>query len=196
MQPVDISSKQEDRPFRAFLGVGLSAETQQEIGRQIRRLEKNKKFNKIKWVKESNLHITLAFLGDISLVQSQQIVAGLRDVLSEISAFALESSSLMAFPSEESPRILAMVLIPKGPLIGLVDRIKTVLKQCDIPVELRPYVPHLTIGRIKHPSPLTTLGEIAIPPVSIEVNTVSLFRSELTPKGPVYSALYTIELFT
>jgi len=65
--------------------------------------------------------------------------------------------------------------------------------------EIRPYSPHLTIGRVKNGlsgRQLTQLGEVLDQEIrligelaTLNVAELSLIKSELTPGGPVYTPL-------
>ena len=74
------------------------------------------------------------------------------------------------------------------------------LKPLGFPKENRPFSTHLTIGRIRNPSPqLRDLSALLRQHADfaagrIAVNEVVLFSSDLTPAGPIYSALARLPL--
>ena len=66
-----------------------------------------------------------------------------------------------------------------------------------LPAEKRTYHPHLTVARVKEPAAGEALGpylerERAFDPGSFTVAGVTLFSSELTPRGAIYTRLQEI----
>ena len=60
----------------------------------------------VKWAKPDNLHVTLRFLGDISLERSKSLGRVLDQIACEESPFELALDSVGAFPTVHRPRIL------------------------------------------------------------------------------------------
>ncbi|MBU1965455.1 MAG: RNA 2',3'-cyclic phosphodiesterase, partial [Proteobacteria bacterium] len=68
------------------------------------------------------------------------------------------------------------------------------LREIGFPPEERPFRPHLTLGRIKSPKGLTGLTEALEKEKTytaglFTASVLSLFQSELTPRGAVYTRL-------
>jgi 2'-5' RNA ligase len=85
----------------------------------------------------------------------------------------------------------------------LADRIENEMETFSFPKEKRAFTPHLTLGRVRSDQKTKissqTMKEIVQKEGStdfgsFEANQVLLVKSELTPKGPVYSNLATIQL--
>lgn len=147
----------------------------------------------IKLVEPENVHITLAFLGEVrddKVGLVKECVNGLK-----FNGFKITFRGLGAFPSLSRPRVV-WVGITDG--FNELKTLRTSLVKCLGSRGVRPedgqFQPHLTIGRVKGPRGVlelmklieemldTTFGEQ-------EVREVTLFRSTLTPKGPIYEEL-------
>ncbi|MDX1640374.1 MAG: RNA 2',3'-cyclic phosphodiesterase [Balneolaceae bacterium] len=100
-----------------------------------------------KKVKNHQMHLTLAFLGDCSGQEKEEI----HSVLSEIdfSPFKIAISGLGAFPNESSPRIIWAGIEPTDPLMSLQEEISERLQDFIKSKESHSYIPHITLARKK-----------------------------------------------
>jgi 2'-5' RNA ligase len=149
-----------------------------------------------RWVPESQIHLTLAFLGDVETSR----VAELTGRISALTAppFRLCLDRLGCFPSRSRPRVLWVGVRPEPLLTSLADRLREILRECTIPQEDRPFSPHITLARLKLPAP----RENAIfldRPFRLEKQTISveefiLFESRLTAAGAIHTPLKRFRL--
>ncbi len=97
-------------------------------------------------------HLTLLFLGDVP----DASVPGLSDAFARAiegeGPFRLRLHGLGSFPSDERPRIL-FARIEEGAeaLARISERLRGVARERRLRVEDRPFVPHLTVLRIRSP---------------------------------------------
>ena len=153
--------------------------------------------NIIKPVSEQNFHFTLLFLGEISLDKLDQV----KSKLSEISfhQIKLNYQGIGVFPSFNFPKIiwLGVNQESESELCRIYDIVYTKLKDLGFRQE-RKYIPHLTLFRIKR-----QVHELSNIQTYLEkykdrnfgseiITSIHLKQSELTPEGPNYSKLYTI----
>jgi 2'-5' RNA ligase len=115
----------------------------------------------------------------------------------------LEISGLGAFPSLRQARVFWVGIGGEvDKLSKLQQNIDSALAVLGFAKEERPFVPHLTLARLRPgASPLErrSFGELVDPTIfedkyHIEVEAVSLMRSQLTPAGAVYTRLSAVEL--
>jgi len=153
-----------------------------------------KKALPIKWVSYENLHITVKFLGEIDADMKQRITAVLHDVCQLHDRFEIGFSGIGCFPDPRRPRVL-WVGIEQGAaqLSALAHDIDERHAALGFKQEKK-FHPHLTIGRIRKPCMVDEIlaGEFAAEP--FPVGSVTLFRSTLTPEGPRYDPLDTVDL--
>jgi 2'-5' RNA ligase len=148
-----------------------------------------------RWVRPEGIHLTLKFFGDI--VQNDvdaiaEVVAGQATVVRPL---YLEVKGLGVFPGLRRPRVLWLGI---G---GEVERLTALQKAIDQGLETsgfareeRPFRAHLSLARIKSPQSLEGLNGILAAKGSesfgkFTATGLSLFQSDLTPKGAIYKIL-------
>jgi 2'-5' RNA ligase len=188
--------------MRSFIAIELSEEARKGLARLRKELERDDdKF--VKWVDPEGIHLTLKFLGNIPSRRVTEITEALRTAAQGISPFSLEISGLGAFPNVKQVRVLWVGI---G---GELDRLSTLQQNVDsalaalgFPKEERPFVPHLTLARIREgTSALEKKGFGALVGSAsfegkyfVEVAAIKLMRSQLTPTGAVYTCLSVVGL--
>jgi len=128
---------------------------------------------------ESNLHLTLAFLGEIDVAKADRLQeAGLR-ATSEVPAFALTLDRLGG--TSLGLAWVEPTVVPKA-LRCLHDRIVPLLEAAAILVDRRRFRPHVTLARrcVQAPS------RADLVPVSWTVTQLSLVASTTAPGGSIY----------
>lgn len=128
----------------------------------------------------ANLHITLNFLGMVD--------ADTRDCLEQaageiqVPPFELALDRFGYWPR---PRVMWLGCSETPPsLLGLVERLNRVVKQCGLQPEKRPFHTHLTLLR-KAKQPPT----VSAPDLSWQVNDFVLVESVTAPGGVEYRVL-------
>jgi len=105
-----------------------------------------------------------------------------------------------AFPKIERPRIIWVGLEDKqGKIKQLAKDLENKLQKIKIKKEDHSFKAHVTIARVRSlKNSKSFIEEIKlIPPpsnLSQEVNSITLIKSTLTPKGPDYETIDTINL--
>ena len=168
-------------------------EIPQQIRTKINSLQNKlkKEFHNVKWVEEKNLHLTLKFLGEIDEIEP--IVRTIKKILAQIAGFEASLAGLGGFPQNNRARVIWIgVNMGETILAKLMEDLDRELVACGIPAESRKKVPHLTIGRVRR-------GFIKLPDYEFEsdrfpVKELVLFKSTLTPQGPIYEPLKKFSL--
>ncbi len=154
---------------------------------------------KITWVSQENIHLTLAFLGD---TEEERIkVAGI--VLSQkctgFGEFTVQLSGTGVFRNFNDPRVIWIGIENCEKLIFLNSLIINGLKDTGFKFESRPFNPHITLGRVKSvqnkeilKAALSGYEKMFIQ--EVHVKEVILFESILRPDGPVYRPVGTFAL--
>jgi RNA 2',3'-cyclic 3'-phosphodiesterase len=176
------------KPFRAFLAIDLDAAATKKITKLIHDLKNSGKYPQIKWTKPKNLHLTIYFLGNITPEQYEQLAAKLSIELSNFSAFNLQFSTMILFPSKDQQIALALKPEPIAPLVKLNKILEQAAIACDIKPEMRTFIPHLTLGKIKG-EPVKDFASIKLPELQCTINQVKFYRSEPKNTGSVYTPM-------
>ena len=154
----------------------------------------------IRWVKPSNLHLTLKFLGNITEEQIEGAKKCLKEAGQGVNSFTLKTTETGGFPNLNYPRVLWLGFSdPDGQLYKLVENIELQLQKIGFQRESRKFTPHLTIGRIKSPKGKKIFirmlhKEKNVSCDDICVTCLKLIKSDLKPSGPEYSVLHTFNL--
>ena len=188
--------------LRAFIAVEIPTKIHKEIERQTAPLRVVLSTSLVRWVPTSNIHITLKFLGDISVTQVDKLAQILNAEASQHSVFEIQFGGLGVFPNPKRPRVLWVGIQAPAELEALQSQLEAAVAKLGFPVEKRPFSPHLTIGRVKqHVSPTdiqkirTALEETKVGALGTStVTAVHLFKSELKPTGAVYTRLHSAPL--
>ena len=112
------------------------------------------------------------------------------------SPFALEVRDLGWFPNERSPKVLWCGIHGGPALIRLASDTEECLIKLGVQKEDRPYLPHLTLARLKTPVPLEPLRKRVeeLQPAamgSFDVSQFCLYRSDPGSHSSVYRKLKT-----
>lgn len=150
----------------------------------------------------STHHLTLAFLGEIA-ESDVKICSSALDAVKRFEAFdyALGAPSLLV--SRGRPRLIR-VSVSEGAekLRNAQTALLSTLAGNLSSIETRSKPPHITLARFKKNAhrPQTRQVQAAIErydtplPVEDHFSRVQLVKSELTPSGPIYEALYEVAL--
>ena len=177
--------------IRTFIAVNLNPEIKEHLTSLQNIL--NIPETKIKWVEKNNLHLTMKFLGYISLEQTELIKSELKEIAGRYSPFTIRlSSNIGVFPTYKMPRII-WVGIKEGvsELKELYNSIENNLSNKGFPREDKDFSGHITIGRVKFIRDKTNfiqiLKRIEVNNFTKEVGSIELMESKLTTTGPIYN---------
>jgi len=176
---------------RTFIAINLNSEIKEHLASLQTNL--NIPESKMKWVEKNNLHLTMKFLGYISLEQTKLIKSELKEIASRYSPFIIRlSSNIGVFPVYKMPRIIWVGIKEGiGELKELYNSIENNLSNKGFPRENKDFSGHITIGRVKFIVDkinfIQILKRITINNLSKEVNSIALMESKLTPNGPIYN---------
>ena len=136
------------------------------------------KNEKVRLVKESNLHITLEFLGEVSEYDQQQLIDQAN--LIKAKPFEIKLSNVGWW---KKPGVLwiAPQHIPQS-MTNLVESIKQIVEKQGLETDKRSYKPHITVAR--------KVKQIQLPEQSIDirwqVDSFALIESKSTETGVAY----------
>ena len=188
--------------LRTFIALPLPAEWIALLGELIDHLD-SAASGGVRWVRPSGIHLTLKFLGAIDPALAPRILDGLLESVGGAASPALSLSGLGTFPNRNNPRVVwAGVSGDMETLADLQQRVETLAVGLGWAAERRPFRPHLTIGRVRDRiSPAerrrltAAISNCAVPRLaSWRPDAVRLYKSELTPRGAIYTNLGEVEI--
>ena len=142
------------------------------------------------WQADDQLHLTLAFAGEVGATQANGLVDALAEV--ESPAFAAEVSGVGHFERKGAP-VAVWARVPlSDPLAQLQRRVERACRRAGLAPETRGYRPHVTLARLPRSGGaiggwLAQHGTLRAGPW--EVDGFTLFESHLRDEGALYRAL-------
>jgi 2'-5' RNA ligase len=147
----------------------------------------------LKLVKPQNIHLTVRFLGDISPAMVDAIYEEMKQV--SFAPFETELRGLGAFPKLTYPRVV-WAGIRKGAdkLTNVFEQLEPRLRGLGFKPDNKGFSPHLTIARVRTGRNKAQLIKLIQELEDYEFGAVKaerlrLKKSDLTPKGPIYTTL-------
>ena len=183
---------------RAFIAVDIGDEIRGRLDALQRTLKKV--HSNVRWTQPKNMHLTLAFLGDVPIAEIDRVTSVIDRGCRGAEAFKLKANGIGTFGKPRHPQVIWAGLAACPALIALQLQLGEALLAEEIDFDQKPFSPHLTLGRIKSvdshtPSLLGKLERDADMPFgSVLVSGVELMKSELTPRGAEYAVLHRVAL--
>jgi 2'-5' RNA ligase len=130
------------RPKRLFVGLELSSPLKAAL------FALDPHLPGLRWLPEEQLHLTLSFLGEVEAAAEDRLRQALGGV--RVPPFFLPLRGVGVFDSGSRPSVV-WVGVGKGHphLFALHGRIQNAVLQAGLEADLRPFHPHVTVGRAK-----------------------------------------------
>lgn len=189
--------------MRTFIAIELPSKIKESLANVQNKLKATGA--DVKWVEPQNIHLTLKFLGEIDDKKLSRIAEIMNEIVENNNPFDIRISSIGAFPKIDFPRVI-WVGVEKGnkETKEIAKALEDKICEVGIPKEDRTFSSHITIGRTR-----STLNRIKLVQelknlaigfekdnLDFSVTKITLFKSTLTPKGPLYEALKETNLKT
>ncbi len=187
---------------RSFIAIELPDELKLGLA-QLEAQLKMRRQPWVKWVDPYSIHLTLKFLGSINVDRISEITKAMEEAVQGIPPFHLEVKDLGVFPS------LRRVQVAWVGVSGEVDKLSQLQQYLEsnlaclgfVP-ESRPFTPHLTLARLRNQASLDeqqSFGQLIAntrfeAAYTVEVDAISLIKSQLTREGAIYSRISSVAL--
>ena len=139
---------------RTFIALELNEALQRFLGEIIGHV--SQELPDLRWVDPSGIHLTLAFLGELTDEQLDSVIAATQVAARQAVPFKYCLKGLGIFGSPHQPRVIWMGIedLPSGQIYGspLQQLHRVLTKELELhgfEVEKRPFSPHLTLERNK-----------------------------------------------
>lgn len=145
-------------------------------------------------VPEENLHLTLAFLGEIPVTRAEAV----HEVLEGVSAAPVELTfGALAVIEPAQPRALVLDVVPSRRLVALQGSVVSAARRAGLDLPRRRFRPHVTLvrfaGRLTPPDELrlaAVLARLGLPRLwPVTAQSITLFQSHLRRDGALYEEL-------
>ncbi len=188
--------------IRSFIAIELPDEFRLELDQLEARL-KSSQPPRVKWVDPHSIHLTLKFLGNITIDRTGEITRAMEEAARGIPPFHLEVKDLGVFPNLKRVQVAWVGISGEVDKLGqLQQRIESNLEHLGFAPESRPFTSHLTLARLRDQASLDErqrFGQLIADTrfeadCTIKVDTISLMRSQLTREGAIYSQISSVGL--
>ncbi|MFP4105078.1 MAG: RNA 2',3'-cyclic phosphodiesterase [Phycisphaerae bacterium] len=181
-------------PMRTFLAVDLDEPTRASLAELAGKVSPT--LGKMKFVAPENLHVTMKFLGDVPDEVVRDVCEAAERAATRLSPFDVSVSGLSFVPPKgrRLRMIWANVRDESGGLRRLFDELELELGELGYPPEPREFAPHVTLARVKVARDAGAV-RAALSDVEqrdfglVSVGNLTVYRSELTRRGPVYTPM-------
>ncbi|MEM1644247.1 MAG: RNA 2',3'-cyclic phosphodiesterase [Ignisphaera sp.] len=157
----------------------------------------------IKPVEDTDIHLTIRFLGHISTSTVEIMKNILQNIGQTMSKFEIEIQGLGAFPSISKPRVI-WVGLGKGSeylhdIRRIIDNEIRRRNLRDVFEDQHEFSPHITLARVRSLKNINLFYELYRQYNDYKfglstVTKIKLKQSILTPQGPIYKDLFITDL--
>ncbi|WP_456371508.1 RNA 2',3'-cyclic phosphodiesterase [Methanocaldococcus sp.] len=170
--------------MRLFIAIDIPEKLKEKIAN----FQKQIKMKGIKLVEKENLHITVKFLGEVD----ENLLNEILNLDLSIKPVKIKLNQLNVFPNMNYIRVIWIGAYGDN-LIKIFEDVDKKLANLGFKKE-REYVPHLTIGRVKFIENKKQLKDKIekfkdIDFGEFEAKKLKLYKSTLTPNGPIYEVI-------
>ncbi len=184
--------------LRLFVALPLPEQAVEQLALTQRTVAEMARLSEIRLrlTRSDQLHLTLAFLGEVLATQVQSIIDATRDVAKSHSSCQLVPGELVAFPSRRKARVVAVSFEDRsGTLARLATSLHSRLRECGCTLESRPFRAHVTLARLPFAGKIE-LDKMGgdLPTAPISCGKIRVFQSILSARGSEYRVLGWAEL--
>ena len=147
----------------------------------------------LRLVEPKNIHMTLRFLGNITPSTVEKIFEEMKKV--QFTPFDVRLHGVGAFPNPRYPRVVwAGITQGADQLRSIFEQLEPKLLGLGFAPDPKGFSPHLTIARVRSGRNRVELAKCLSENENCEFGVIDakclkLKRSDLTPRGPIYSTL-------
>jgi 2'-5' RNA ligase len=188
--------------IRAFIAIDLPVEVHECLEQVSFYLKRKLEDIPVRWVAVPNIHLTLKFLGDVSLSNLEMLEKCLVSETANYRPMTISVGGIGAYPRIRRPRVIWVGVEAPAELNALQRAIDVGTSRVGYSRDKRPFSAHLTLGRVSRNATPRDVGKIGdvLSDYKVgflgvaRVREVHLFRSDLKPTGAVYTRMFSAPL--
>lgn len=193
---------------RTFIALDMHPSVQQALGQVIERFAQS--LPNLRRVEAASIHLTLAFLGELDDDRLALAMEATRAATRHFPAFDYRLTAPGIFGLPQQPRVIWMGIEDRplaqlrgSPLQRLHQTLNRELERRGFETEKRPFSPHLTLARVKHPltptEQQTLQRHLHSKPETMNstfyhATHLNIMKSDLSRSGPQYTVLESCAL--
>jgi 2'-5' RNA ligase len=183
--------------MRLFVATNFPGEVLRELNERVAKLRP--RLPAASWVREETQHLTFAFLGDQPEPLVEQLAAPLAAALAQVPRFEARLRASGFFPNPRHARVGWIGLEPEAKFVEIARVVRGVVEANGVKLDGGDFKAHLTMMRMREGWPpasidlfTRSLKDYTSEP--FRVDTITLFSSQLHPKGAIHTPLRALPL--
>jgi len=187
--------------MRVFIAIDIDEHIRKGLGdlQNELRAKADIKKSDVKWVSPEAMHLTLKFLGEIKDEQVVDVCNITKDVASRHESFELDVETVGQFGGRSARVLWVGAGQNCDKLLQLQEDLEQQLDLAGWPKEARKFSAHLTLCRVRNSKAGFKLAQVAegykdFTLGAIPADSITVYQSQLTPKGPIYTILGNYKL--
>jgi 2'-5' RNA ligase len=187
--------------MRVFIAVDINDEIRKAIGEVQRQLQHRVRTSgkSVKWVRPDVMHLTLKFLGEVDDGALTDVCKAVENIANKHKKFDLDVETLGCFGGKSARVVWVGTGAGSEQLVRLAEDIDDKLGEAGFAKETRRFTGHLTLCRIKNVRDGYELAGVvdgfgSFSAGTASIDAVTVYQSELTREGPIYTALASYKL--
>lgn len=179
---------------RLFVAFKLPTELRNDLLVLEHKMKNNVELSSVNWVKPDNMHITIAFLGQVEDRTASEAEDMLRRI--QFRQITIKGEKVSFFDKGGFPAIFHFSINDNGQLGEVAQKVRGTLSDRQINFDRKPFNPHITIARIKDGDEGLKMKEYAggieemYRDKEYSINSIVLYESRFSQAGPVYIPLF------
>lgn len=182
--------------MRVFVAIDIDEQIRERLGDLQAELQSKVDIKKsdVKWVRPEAMHLTLKFLGEIKDTQAADVCNVVKDVAGGHKSFDLHVETVGVFGGRSARVAWVGAGQSCDELLRLQADLEGQFALAGWPKEARKFSAHLTLCRVRNPKAGLRLAQLAknygdFKLGSMAADSLSVYQSQLTPQGPIYTLL-------
>ncbi len=147
------------------------------------------------WVDSSNYHLTLCFLGQISIDQVEQLESRVSQIL-EQPRFSVQLDHIGYYALSPKLSVVAAMVSEQQEIADLHDQIVQIAADCGIEYTERNFVPHVTLARLPSDNRFAADADLPDLDLNLPADAIVLLQSRPGEKGSIYTPLFEVDLLS
>ena len=183
--------------MRLFIATSFPAEVLRDLNDRVSAAKP--RLPAASWVRPETQHLTFAFLGEQRDAILDKLDAPLKAALSKIPKFEAALHGCGFFPNNRHARVGWAGLDPESKFADIAKVVRDTVTKLGIELDGGEFKPHLTLVRVRDPWPPASMDLFCrtlkdYRSETFAVDQVTLFSSQLNPKGAIHTVQGTYAL--
>ncbi len=189
-----VESSSKNSQIRTFFALRLRDPIVRQLANCADSLAVYDKKVEVDWVDSEHYHLTLCFLGALSITKVEEISLAAQKYLAAEKSLNIHLEGLGSFQSESNWTLLVAKTANSPELEALHSLVSCFVHQAGIQPEQVDFRPHITLGRIQQGHSFQIPDRWPVFDLYSLADAVVLFQSKTGGRGSVYTPLSIVEL--